>query len=202
MRQYVTPHIVLSFGLLVVAPVFGSDSAPESVVNAFHETLTKVMHDSDDLGYVGRGNYLEPAIVEYFDLPSISRLVSGRYWKSMDQTQRQEMTHTFSALIVATYASRFNEHSGEIFKIIEVRPIKQDRRLIRSQLIKSNGEGVSIDYVLHQRDEVWQIINVIADGVSDLSVKRAEYASVMAASGFEPLIERLNEQIDDLSQSH
>jgi len=198
----VTGKIVLFFGLLSVLPVAHGGDGAENVVDAFHASLTRVMGSADELGFDGRFERLEPAIDEYFDLPFISRLVSGRYWKSMELVERLEMIQTFGTLIVATYASRFNDYSGEQFKIIEVKSIKKDRRLIRSHLIKSDGEKVDIDYVLHQESDKWKIINVIADGVSDLSIKRADYASVLADFGFRELIKRLDEQIDGFSQSH
>ena len=202
MCHRVTRKIVLLFGLLSVLPGVHGGEGAENVVDAFHQSLTQAMDSADELGFNGRFERLEPAIDEYFDLPFISRLVSGRYWKSMEPAERLEMIQTFGTLIVATYASRFNDYSGERFKIIEVKPIKKDRRLVRSHLIKSDGEKVDIDYILHQENDNWKIINVIADGVSDLSIKRADYASVLADSGFGELIKRLDEQIDGFSQSH
>ena len=199
--QRLAPYVLALCGLLAGPAAYSSGEEAVSVVNAFHETLTQVMRASDELGFAGRREQLAPAITKYFDLSFISRVVTGRYWKSMDEMQRQEMTHTFSALTIATYASRFDGYAGETFKIAETRPLKKERHLIRSELVKPDGEVVQIDYVLHQRNENWQIINVIANGVSDLSIKRSDYASVIAASGFEALIGRLNEQIDELSQS-
>jgi phospholipid transport system substrate-binding protein len=48
--------------------------------------------------------------------------------------------------------------------------------------------------LLQQRDGRWRIINIIADGVSDLALKRAEYQRVLAAGSIEDLIAELERQ--------
>lgn len=201
MFHRVAPCFFCLVSLLAVPAAYPSEQAGATVVNAFHEKLTGVMRASDVLGFTGRRQQLDPAINEHFDLSFIARVVTGRFWKSLDDIQRAQMINTFAALTVATYASRFDGYSGETFKIAESRPLKKERLLIRSELIKSDGEVVQLDYVLHRRNDSWQIINVIANGVSDLSIKRADYASVISASGFEGLIGRLNQQISKLSHS-
>ena len=95
MCRRVTGKIVLFFGLLSVLPVAHGGDGAENVVDAFHASLTRVMGSADELGFDGRFERLEPAIDEYFDLPFISRLVSGRYWKSMELVERLEMIQTF-----------------------------------------------------------------------------------------------------------
>jgi len=49
--------------------------------------------------------------------------------------------------------------------------------------------------VLHYREGRWSIINIIADGVSDLALKRAEYSHVLARDGFNALVSMLERKI-------
>jgi phospholipid transport system substrate-binding protein len=44
-------------------------------------------------------------------------------------------------------------------------------------------------------DGRWRIINIIADGVSDLALERAEYSSVIRRYGFNALLAKLKERI-------
>jgi len=39
-------------------------------------------------------------------------------------------------------------------------------------------------------------MNIIADGVSDLALKRSEYTSVLSREGFDALIAKMNEKIE------
>jgi phospholipid transport system substrate-binding protein len=53
-------------------------------------------------------------------------------------------------------------------------------------------------YLLTRKDDRWQIINVIAQGVSDLALKQAEYAYVIKKDGFKGLVSQLNDKIVNL----
>ena len=49
---------------------------------------------------------------------------------------------------------------------------------------------------MHQADDgEWMIISVIANGVNDLSLKRAEYAAVLKERGYDGLVADLNKKI-------
>ena len=195
------PYVILTVALSGASAAYADEPAAASVVDSFHETLTAVMQTSTEDGFDSRKKQLDPVINNHFDLSFISRVVIGRFWKSIDESERTEMIRTFTALTIATYASRFDGYSGETFKVVETRPLKKERVLVRSELHKSDGDRVQLDYVLHRRNEGWQIINVIANGVSDLSIKRADYAGVISEAGFTGLLARLNIQIEELSRS-
>jgi len=54
---------------------------------------------------------------------------------------------------------------------------------------------VHLDYVLHRSSRGWRIVNVVADGVSDLALKRVEYTAVLRKRGFESLLSDLEHKI-------
>ena len=44
-------------------------------------------------------------------------------------------------------------------------------------------------------------MNVVAQGVSDLSLKRADYTAVIKSEGFDSLINRLEKKIAEMSKA-
>ena len=66
---------------------------------------------------------------------------------------------------------------------------------MRTVIVKADGERVTLDYVLRDNEGMWQIVNVIADGVSDLSLKRADYTAVIKSEGFNSLVSKLSDKI-------
>jgi len=184
--------LVLTLSLPAAASAI--DPAAE-VVEKLHKELLGVMKQADALGYKGRYQRLAPVVTSSYDLPFISKVVVGRYWSKFSPEQKEQFVNTFTELSIATYASQFNGYSGERFKTISAEESKRGRILIKSVLIKSNGEQVELDYILHQNGHQWQIINVIAQGVSDLSLKRAQYTSYLKKEGFDDLLQRIKEKI-------
>jgi phospholipid transport system substrate-binding protein len=158
------------------------------------------MKDGDQIGYQGRTDQLAPVIRSNFDMPFISRTVLGKYWETFNNEQRSRFIEAFTRLSIATYAANFDSYSGEHFKLISEKEVSGDRILIQSQIIKSDGGQVQLDYLLHRTDAQWRIINIIAEGVSDLALKRADYSAFLKSKGFEALLEKLNEKINQYSR--
>jgi phospholipid transport system substrate-binding protein len=194
----------LLLGLSLLAALLGAPfqavraagGEPRQVVEGLHATILTVMKDAAELGYEGRYARLEPVVREGFDLPYIARIAVGRYWKDLDKGQKGELVRTFGRLSVAAYASRFDRFGGESFQSRGEQELKRGRRLVQSALIKSDGSPVHFDYVLHQKNGQWRIINVVVDGVSDLSLTRAEYTATVEKEGFDALLEKLNDKIE------
>jgi phospholipid transport system substrate-binding protein len=190
--------ILLVLHLTALFSAAGDRGAVEVVEN-LHTTLLAVMKDGDQIGYKDRYDRLEPVIRASFDLPFISRTVLGRYWETLNQEQRSKFIETFSELSIATYAGNFDSYSGERFKTISEKGISGGRILVQTRLIKSDGGEIPLDYIFHRVDHQWRIINVIAEGVSDLALKRAEYSVFLKVKGFDALLMKLNEKIAQYS---
>lgn len=193
-RRAVAVLAVLSACLLGAAGG-GPEPGPRRVVENLHAGLIAVMQEADALGYPGRYRQLDGLIRETFDLPLIARIAVGRHWRDLTEAQRSELVETFTRLSVATYAARFDGYAGERFETLGEEDLGRGQRLVRSALVKPSGERVSFDYVLRPTDGRWKVINVSVDGVSDLSLKRAEYTSILEKDGFDALIAALREKI-------
>jgi phospholipid transport system substrate-binding protein len=48
---------------------------------------------------------------------------------------------------------------------------------------------------LRETKDGWRIINIMANGVSDLALKRVEYRSILERDGFPALIDMLKKKI-------
>lgn len=171
------------------------------VVERFQSTLISVMSNARKLGYNGRYKLLKPAVEESHDLPGIARIAAGRYWDQLKSEQKNLFVETFGELSIVTYASRFDGYSGETFKIISERKLDSGDVLVQSVFTQSHGEKIRFDYVLRQKDGRWAIINIIVDGVSDLAIKRAEYAGILRTEGADALIANLRTKIAQYAKS-
>ncbi len=187
--------------IYTIQPLSFVDAHPATdVVENLHTTLLIVMKDGDRIGYQGRYDRLAPVITASFDMPFIAKTVLGRYWEPLRVEQKSKFIEAFSKLSVATYAANFDAYSGERFKVISEKEMSGDRFLVQTQLIKSDGGQVQLDYLLHRTGGRWRIINVVADGVSDLALKRADYTGFLKNKGFDPLLIKLNEKAAQYSK--
>jgi phospholipid transport system substrate-binding protein len=191
--------LFLAVHMLEPLPLVSAQPAIDVVEN-LHKTLLLVMKDGNQIGYQGRYDRLAPVITDGFDMPFISKIVLGRFWETFDSQQRSKFIETFSRLSIATYAANFDTYSGERFKLTSEKEVSGGRILVQTQLIRSDGGKVQLDYLLHRVGSQWRIINVVADGVSDLALKRADYTSFLKNNGLDLLLAKLNEKIVQYSK--
>lgn len=194
--------IVLSlFSFSLVSAANTDEFEPNSahaVVHDLQQSLLQVMREGTQLGFAGRVEFLTPVVNRTHDIELIIKTILGTtLWYELDQLKQDSIIDTFRQLSIATYAGQFKEYSGEQFKFIEERDLPREQKLVRSQLVKGDGDIVNFDYVMHRPEEQWLIINILFDGVSDLAIKRSEYRSIMQREGFQPLIDMLNIKITE-----
>jgi len=174
-----------------------NDAAIE-VVEQLHTVLLRVMQAADSMEFSERYSTLEPVITESFDTPVIAKVILSRYWKDLTPQQQEDFIQLFNQQTIATYTSRFDSFNDDVFRTISVKQLKKGRILVRTE-IKSDGEDpVKLDYLMHKNNGQWLIISVIADGVNDLSLKRAEYSTVIKENGYEYLIRNIEKKIAEM----
>ncbi len=169
----------------------------KEVVLAFQDELLDIMKQGKELGFKGRYQKFEPAIVKSHDLEKVARIVVGKEWKGFSEAQKQKLTEVFSRLSIASYAHNFKEFSGESFEFLSEDKTARGGFIIHTVFILPDDKDVKFDYMLKKKADNWMIINVIAAGVSDLALKRSEYTSILKREGFEALIAKITEKIDN-----
>ena len=193
--------ILLLFLIFLAAPAHAeSANSPEAVVEKLHQILLGAMTGADKLGFRGRYELIGPVVGESFDFKTIVRIVTGRHWKTASEDQRARFLATFAELSTATYAANFSEFAGERFATLGTDQAKRGT-IVRTELVKADASKVPLTYMLRKTDSGWRIVNVVAQGVSDLSLKRAEYAVVIESEGIDALTKRLKDNIAEMSRN-
>ncbi|GAB4284264.1 MAG: ABC transporter substrate-binding protein [Deferrisomatales bacterium] len=191
--------IALAAALLWGPVAFGAGpGGPRQVVEELHATLLQVMRAARELGYEGRLRRLDPVVRRAFDFPAIARLAIGHHRRELSERELEEWVETFARFSVALYAARFDGYSGERFEVLSLEDLSRGRALVRTRLLRPGRDPVHLDYVLRPAEGGWKIVNVVAEGVSDLSLKRAEYTSILEKEGFRGLLERVREKTREL----
>lgn len=194
--------IVFSIGSLFESSVFAQEerTSAKQIIDKFQSELIAVMKDGKKLGYPGRYDKLESAVSNSHDLPKIARIVVGKEWEKLTEEQQKKLTDVFSKLSIASYAHNFTAFSGESFVIDSEEETKMGGVVIHSHLDLPDDKPVKFDYMLKEKGASWRIINIIANGVSDLALKRSEYTAILQREGFDALIAKINEKIDNYAK--
>lgn len=163
-----------------------------TAIEQFHAVLIDVM--KIDADFDQRYALLQPAVDATFDMNAIARMSLGTPWRALETASKQEFMQLMRELITATYADRFDSYNEQRFTITNVTEPRPGRWLVRTQLIRKSGKPVSLDYYFKGQ----RVFNVVADGVSDLAVRRADYNAVVASDGFQGLLDSVRANIAGL----
>jgi phospholipid transport system substrate-binding protein len=165
-------------------------------VERLYGGLLDVMKRADELGFEGRYRTLEPLVGSSYDVPFMAELILGRQWRELSPEQQKLWLETFTRLTVSTFADRFDAFSGERFEVGAVENGTQGTSVVRTKLVRSDGEPVSLDYRMRSASGGWRIIDVFLNGtVSELALRRSEYGALMRRDGFDALIEAVKQKI-------
>jgi phospholipid transport system substrate-binding protein len=188
----------LLFGavLLVGAGIPPGVPSATAMVNGFHMALNDAAKKSSGKDFEARQLAFAPVVRANYDTGFMARIAAGPYWDKLTLTERDALAATFTDLTAANYASRIR---GALqFTVVDQQPAPQDRMLVHAQLQRKNGESLKMSYLLERIPAAagWAIIDVwLNDTVSELALRRAEFAPVLRDKGGAALIADLRSKI-------
>ena len=184
------------------APAAPASSAKPSadpaalVVQDFYDALFESMRHAGEWHMQGRYDHLFPVMTKLFDVPAMTRIAVGPDFAKLTPDQQSALRDAFAKLLVATFASTFDDFKGETYRVdADVADRGQDR-FVKS---KFNGSGapVDINYLLRGKGADWHVIDIYLNGtISQLATWRSEYGSTFQTGGFDGLMAAVKAQTD------
>jgi phospholipid transport system substrate-binding protein len=169
---------------------------PRKVVEAFHEVLLQSMREGDALGFEGRYDLIVGSLDESFDLPFMARVSVGAAWKTLDNDQRLEFVALSRQLSASNYADNFDSYGGQTFLTHSDEPAARGTIVVKTELVQPDDDNVTFDYRMRDAGKGWRIIDVQLDGkVSEITLRRADYRSVIERKGFPQLVVDIEKKI-------
>lgn len=159
-----------------------SDKAAIFVEKVANQAITSL--SKRNIGSSQRHRRFKNILNQSFDMKFISRFTMGRYWRQMNKKQRKTYQRLLTDLLAKNYASLFENYAGEQVNIIGSSFDPQNKQtIVRGQLIKKNGQVVSLKWRLHETNKKFKMLDVIVEGISMLTTQREEMISVVQNHG-------------------
>ncbi len=172
-----------------------------NTVQSLYDSLLVTMRNGSALGESGRYAELAPVIRHSFDLPVMARLSVGPAWASLTQAQQQQVTESYGRYVSAIYADRFDGYHGQKL-VVTGEEASVGGIMVRSKIVKADGDPVEVDYMMRQAGGGWLISDVYLDGtISEIATRRSEFAAIVRDQGVDGLIAALNRKADMLTRT-
>ena len=190
-----------AFCLVVVPTAMATPSDAGVFVKNLGDHAIRVLTVTD-ITDAERKDRFRSLLREGFDVRRIGRFVLGRYARGVKQESIDEYHGLFEDLIVATYAARFAEYTGQQFVIKRVaKPKKRGDSIVMSEIKPSDGgPSIRVDWQVHAKDDSYKIVDVRVEGVSMSVTQREEFTTVIRNNGgkVDALIDILRKKTEGL----
>ena len=194
--------LLTGLGIAMLAyPAHATPTSGGDTVQGLYDALLGTMKSGRSLGQSGRFVRLEPVIRRTFDIPTMARLSVGSSWTTLSEAQRQQVIDSFGHYISAIYADRFDSYAGQKLQVTGEQPAAAGV-MVKSQIIKANGEPVSVDYMMRRNGDTWLISDIYLDGaISEVATRHSEFGAILKSEGIDGLIAALNRKANILNAS-
>lgn len=184
---------LLSLPLMAADPV--DTSGPGQLIESAAHSMLKELdaHRADyrkDPKKVER--LVDEVLLPNFDSQYAARLVLGPHWRTATPAQRDRFIKGFYNSLVRNYGSALAEFTGERLKVFPAQLAPDGQRAtVRTEVKRSNGDRVPVNYSLRKTDAGWKAWDVSIEGISYVKSFRDDFGAEIDQKGLDAVIERL-----------
>lgn len=182
---------------LQAAPVAATEQAAEDFLVSLNQEAVDQFRDPD-LDDVQKEQRFRELAERSFDIPRISKFVLGVNWRRATPEQQKDFITIFREVNTQRFLPMFSKYSDQTFTVTKVRQDenKSDLFFVFSTITRPEGEPISVDWRVFNRGDQFQILDVVAEGISMVLTLRKEYGSVINNDGLDGLIAQLRNKIE------
>jgi phospholipid transport system substrate-binding protein len=130
-----------------------------------------------------------------FDSEYSARLVLGQSWRTATPDQRKRFVDAFYHSLLRNYGNALLNFTADRFTIL---PYKGDpgdtQATVRTEVKKSTGEKVPVNFSLHKTDSGWKAWDVVIEGISYVKSFRTDFAAEIQQKGLDEVINRMEKE--------
>ena len=191
--------LALVVAFLGSVPACAADPAADRV-QTFYNSLVDTMKKGTQLGMQGRFQALTPAVDAAFDVPAMIQSIVGTGWSGMKDGDKANLVSAFRRMTIANYAANFARFDGEQFNVDPAVQQRGPDKIVSTTLVPAGEKPVPLIYRMRESSGGgWKIIDVFLNGyVSELAMRRSDFASTLSGGGAPALVAKMNQISDGL----
>jgi phospholipid transport system substrate-binding protein len=135
---------------------------------------------------------------QYFDVTAIGRFTAGRGpWAAATPSQQKEFLTLYEIQVSNAYAKRFQNYSGETFKVTKLQKDSDSDTVVVSEITRPNGAPpVAVQWRVRAESGAFKIADVVIEGISMAVTDQQQFQAVIQRGGgsLQALIDALRSQ--------
>ena len=189
---------LMAVALLVPALAVAKPTPPDQLARQTVENVLNSMRGRrDELRDNPQELYslIDKELVPLIDLPYMSQLVLGRYWRTASPSQRQRFEVAFKNMVIRTYGNALlGFQNDDNVKYLPVRAPAGARNVVFHAIVENGGDNVRINLKMHLVDGHWRVYDGTVGNLSFVTNYRGQFNAQVRRNGLESLISRMEER--------
>jgi phospholipid transport system substrate-binding protein len=191
--------LVLMTGLtLAFATASLAENSPTDDIRASVDAIIAILKN-EQLDRAGKRAEIKAVVNKRFDFRAMSQRTLATNWKKTTDEEKNRFVDMFSQLIENSYVGKLDSYTNE--KVNYTGEKVDGRKAVVETVIITTTADVPVDYRVYQKDNQWLVYDVTIEGVSLISNYRSSYQTIMKSDGFEGLLAKMQEKINELASS-
>jgi phospholipid transport system substrate-binding protein len=138
---------------------------------------------------------VDQIVFPHFDVDYATQLVLAQHWRAATPGQRQRFVAAFYHALLRTYGSALADATADRLRVLPFRgDLSAPQATVRTEITRSSGTVVPVEYRLHRTAEGWKAFDVIIEGISYVRNYRADLDAEISAKGLDAVINRIETQ--------
>jgi len=191
--------LVLMTGFtLAFATASFAESSPTDDIRASVDAIIAILKN-EQLDQAGKRAEIKAVVNKRFDFRAMSQRTLATNWRKVTDEEKNRFVDLFSQLIENSYVGKLDSYTNE--KVNYTGEKVDGRRAVVETIIITTTADVPVNYRVYMKDDQWLVYDVIIEGVSLISNYRSSYQEIMKNEGFEGLIAKMQEKINELAST-
>lgn len=191
--------VLSAVGLANGARAATADEAAEFIRDMGHKAIAELADESIPMDK--REESFRALVDKGFAMDTISRFVLGRYARVASEEEMKEFRDVFLRVVAAQFLPVFEGYTKDDFRVEGAqKDSRGDNLFIVNTLVRSptNDQFANARWRVQNRDNGFQIVDVVAEGASMAITLRSEYSSVIQQNGgkVSALIDKLQTKLN------
>ena len=135
---------------------------------------------------------VEKNLLPVFDTQYSARLVLGKHWRDATPQQRDRFVNAFYQSLLKNYGTALVEFTSDRLKVFPTQlDGKSDSSTVRTEVKRSSGDKVAVNYTMHKTPDGWKAWDVVIDGISYVKSFREDFGAEIDQKGLDAVIDRI-----------
>jgi phospholipid transport system substrate-binding protein len=174
------------------------DAHPEQVVSDVARRLFAAL-DANRVAIRTNPEAIYPLVdtilLPHFDTEYAAQLVLAQHWRAATPAQRKRFVDAFYHALLRTYGGALAGATAGQLKLL---PLRGDpaatQVIVRTEVTRSGGGVVPVDYRLHKTSDGWKAFDVIIQGISYVRNYRTDFDAEISAKGLDAAFVRIEKE--------